>query len=261
MNSSTATPPKLLLAEMTREQIRQTARDTVVVLPTAATEQHGPHLPVITDTTICETVARRAAKIASAEAWVTVAPTVVFGNSHHHLPFAGVLSLRSETFTQVLKDLCDCLVRSGYQRILILNGHGGNDEAIRSVARDFGIDYQVLVGASSYWTVAHDAVVGEGRVSEVGSYPGHAGGFETSCIMALRPELVDSANMPQREGRAFGRRGDTGPLTIYGHRDMERINGHTDDPRLASAEAGERFLTLIAREVARTMVAFSRLPL
>src|SRR5438093_13174223 len=85
--------PKTLLAEMTREQIRAIAPQTTVVLPTAAIEQHGPHLTIMTDTLACTTICQRAAEIANAEVSVTVAPPIHFGSSHHHYPYPAVLSL------------------------------------------------------------------------------------------------------------------------------------------------------------------------
>src|SRR5690606_34911147 len=83
----------VLLEEMTRDQIKELAPNAVAVLPTASIEQHGPHLPIVTDTLLCGTVARRAAEAVGDQARVVVAPVLPFGNSHHHRPFAGVLSL------------------------------------------------------------------------------------------------------------------------------------------------------------------------
>src|SRR5437867_6450480 len=192
---------RTLLAEMTREQIRQIAPTTTVVLPTAAVEQHGPHLPIATDTLACTTICQRAAEIASAEgAPVTVAPAVHFGASHHHRPYPGVLSLSLTTFIQVVEEVCESLALSGFKRIAIVNGHGGNDAAIRVAATDVSLAHRVSVAAASYWTIAARALIEDGRVREVGQLPGHAGGFETSLVLALRPELVDRASRPAALG-------------------------------------------------------------
>ena len=88
----------VLLAEMTREQIRRLAPNAVAVLPTAAIEQHGPHAPIITDTLLCGTVAQRAAEQAAGRVNAVVAPVLCYGNSHHHRPFPGVLSLSSKNY-------------------------------------------------------------------------------------------------------------------------------------------------------------------
>src|SRR5690625_1716481 len=94
------------LMELTRETIKRVAPQATAVIPVAAIEQHGPHLPVGVDTYITEYVATQAAAQASTEAHpVLVAPIVAYGSSHHHRPFAGVLSLHSDTLIRVLKDV------------------------------------------------------------------------------------------------------------------------------------------------------------
>jgi len=247
---------KVILGEMTREQIRRVASETTVVVPTASVEQHGPHLPILTDTLACEAICRRAAELASAEVSVTVAPTLAYGISAHHFPHPGVLSLTPSTFMTVLREVCESLHRSGFSRIALVNGHGGNDEAIRLVARDLANALPVAVAATSYWAVARQSLVEEAAALGIGALPGHAGGFETSLVLALRPELVDgrppsaggppkpAAGLPATNARAAQRIGD-GP-------------GYSDDASLASAERGRRFLDLIARDLASFFVAFHR---
>lgn len=251
--------PKALLAEMTREQIRQIAPETTVVLPTAAVEQHGPHLTVLTDTLACTTICQRAAERASAQTPVTVAPPVHFGSSHHHFPYPGVLSLSNTTFIQVVKEICESLIRSGFRRIAIINGHGGNDEAIRVAARDVTLAHAVSVAASSYWTIAAPALIEEGQVNAVGALPGHAGAFETSLVLALRPDLVDQANYPPALANPPMSTNLRHRATVYpaGH-NLGTGPGYTDNPANASAEHGQRFLEIISRELASFLVDFAK---
>ena len=249
---------RILLAEMTREQIRAIAPTTTVVLPTAAIEQHGPHLTILTDTLACTTICQRAAEIASEQTPVTVAPPVHFGSSHHHFPHPGVLSLSSTTFIQVVKEICESLVRSGFRRLAIINGHGGNDEAIRIAARDVALSHPVSIAAASYWTIAGAALVEEGGVTEVGALPGHAGAFETSLVMALRPDLVDTASYPAALARPPVRVSlQQQPTVIRAGQSLGTGPGYTDDPSNASAAHGERFLAIISREVAKFLVRFA----
>jgi len=250
--------PRILLAEMTREQISQIAPQTTVVLPTAAIEQHGPHLTTLTDTLACTTICQRAAEIASEKTSVTVAPPIHFGSSHHHFPYAGVLSLSNSTFIQVVSEICESLSRSGFRRIAIINGHGGNDEAIRVAARDVALVHPVSIAAASYWTIAGPALVDEGKVETVGALPGHAGAFETSLVLALRPDLVDRASYPEALANPplpadLRHR----PTVIHAGQSLGSGPGYTDNPANASAEHGERFLGIICREVARFLVDFA----
>lgn len=247
-------PARLLLAEMTREQIREVAPASIAILPTASTEQHGPHLPICTDATICEAVCRLAAE-AAPEASAVVAPTVVFGISDHHRPYPGVLSLPSATFVQVVSDVCGGLIASGFRKVAIVNGHGGNDEAVRVVARDLANAHSVAVAATSYWLLAQGSdAFAEARGA--GSVPGHAGHFETSLMLALRPDLVAGrpaagagrSDVPIRPGvtlaRAGARIGD-GP-------------GHTDDAAGASVDLGRCLLDAIVAELAAFLRDFAR---
>ena len=247
---------RLVLSEMTREQIQQVAGETTAVLPTGSTEQHGPHLPVQTDTYICEAICRLAAERASAEIAVTVAPTAVFGISHHHLPKPGVLSLSPSTFIQMVREVCEGLIRSGFPRIAIVNGHGGNDEAVRLLARDLANSHPVAVAATSYWTVARQSLLDAASAVGISMVPGHAGGFETSLIQALRPDLLDGRLPPPADPPT-----PELPLPATIARAGKRIGdgpGYTDDPSAASPEHGRRFLELAARDLASFLVQFHR---
>jgi creatinine amidohydrolase len=251
-------PTTVLLEELTREDVRALAPRAVVILPTAAIEQHGPHLPICVDRVIGEAVAERAARRAAPAATILVAPAVAYGISAHHFPFPGVLSLAPEQFIGVLRDLADSFVRSGFRRIFILNAHGGNDEAVRLAARQIALDQHVLCGAASYWTLAWDALVGEGRAFDLGRLPGHAGAFETSLMLALRPELLEDATLPPAVATLVpsvpaGSR----PLIARPETSDGQTGGYSDDPARATPDAGERFLEIVSREVARTLVEFA----
>jgi creatinine amidohydrolase len=250
---------KTLLADMTREQIRAIAPTTTAVLPTAAIEQHGPHLAIVTDTLACGTICQRAAEIATSQgAPATVAPTLQFGASHHHRPYPGVLSLALPTFIQVVEELCESLVLSGFKRIVIVNGHGGNDAAVRVAATDVALAHSVSIAAASYWTIAAPALVADGRVREIGQLPGHAGAFETSLVMALREELVDKASYPlARAQPPFEPDLTTRAQVSLAGKLLGQGPGYTDDPSRASVAHGEHLLGIISREVGRYLVEFA----
>ncbi len=245
----------LLLDEMTREELRDLAPDALVLLPVGATEQHGPHLPVGTDRLTVEHVAWAAAD-AVEQVPVLVAPTLPFGSSHHHLPFGGTLSLSTETYYRVLVDLVESLIADGFRRIFILNGHGGNNELIQLAARDTALKHAAHVAAAPYWTIAWDALL-EQEAHRHAGLPGHAGTFETSLMLAMRPELVREPrphrdNPPDEDTRGF--------LSYRAefHGAWQQIEGFTDSPDQASAERGARYLAVIVREVARALTEFSQ---
>lgn len=244
------------LNDMTREEVKSVAPGATVILPTAATEQHGPHLPLVTDALIAEAVAARAATEAGREVPVCVAPVVAFGNSHHHLVY-NALSLQTTTFQTVLRDLLDSLVLAGFRRIFILNAHGGNDECIKLAARDLVLRSDVTVLADSYWSIAREAVA-----QQWGSepYPGHAGTFETSLVMALAPDLVRTELMPQDANHPVAlsnSRQFAGVIVRRG--EWQRIDGYSDAPLNASRKKGEALLEAITKEVARAVVALHHL--
>jgi creatinine amidohydrolase len=116
----------------------------------------------------------------------------------------------------------------------------------------------VLCGAASYWTLAWDALVGEGRALELGRLPGHAGAFETALMRAIRPDLLEHATMPAPAGTTIpsvppGMR----PLIVKPETADGLTGGYGDDPARATAGDGERFLAIITREVARTLAEFA----
>jgi creatinine amidohydrolase len=243
-------------AELNREQLRA-ASDALVVLPIGATEQHGPHLPTGTDFFTITAVAEESARIAGGDIPVIVTPSLPFGSSDHHLLFGGTLSLSTETYYRVLRELLESLATDGFTRIFLLNGHGGNHELAELAARDVVLKREVNVGAASYWAIAWDGLVGAG--AHLGRrLPGHAGDFETSMMLALRPDLQPGP-LPHRDNA-----GDTDPRVRVApwrtelHGFWKSINGHTDSPDQATASKGQQFFDVITAEVAKALVSFYR---
>ena len=246
------------LARLTRDQIGARAAQAVAVLPTAAIEQHGPHNPVGLDTMCCMAVARGAAE-ASGDLDVMVSPPIHFGSSHHHRPFPGVLSLRSSTFSQVLYEIVESLVLSGFRRILILNGHGGNILLIQQLARDFVFTHpDIRVVAGAYWDIARhrlQAVEADRPVL----IPGHGGDFETALMLHLHPDLVredlvpvahadrdDPRNRSSRSSRVLENVADVTFESFPG----SRITGLSDDARAATADLGRKYYDIAVEETA-----------
>ncbi len=210
-------------------------RDTVVVA-FGATEQHGPHLPLATDSLIGDHLAHLVADRLDA----FVAPTVRIGCSEHHLEFPGTLSLSEQTFHAVVADVVRSLARGGFRRIVLLPTHGGNFGPLATALERLGtvdaVEIRALTDLNALFAIArlgaseHDVPMSEGGL--------HAGEWETSMVTAIHPELVHlqrgeagyTGDMEAAVGAIF----DSGVQAIS-------ANGVIGDPTRATAEHGERY--------------------
>lgn len=219
--------------------------ESLVVLPIGAVEQHGPHLPSGTDGMIVAAVTSAAARLAAERAArdVVVAPTVPFGASDHHFPFGATLSLTSETATSVLVDLLRSVGRSGASRVLIVNGHGGNRGPCHSAAHVASTRFRLHAAYVDYWALA--------PADESGPpVPGHAGCFETSLVQHLRPELVGTP--PARPAQPAI--ADVGDVLIHTETVWRALDGYTDTPADAAAQAGASWFDACAAALADRIV-------
>jgi creatinine amidohydrolase len=175
-------------AEMTWPLLRDVPRDrTLVLAPIAACEQHSRHLPTYTDTILVTAVAEGVEHRLPDK--VLLLPSLWLGASSHHLRFGATLSAEVDTHIEILCDLLTPLLDDGYQRVMILNGHGGNIDTMHVALRLLQMEYpNRQLTAASYWELAEKelAALAEGPRKTMG----HACEFETSMILALRPELV-----------------------------------------------------------------------
>ena len=210
-------------------------RDTVVIA-FGATEQHGPHMPLATDALIGDHLARLVAEQLDA----FFAPTVRIGCSEHHLAFPGTLSVSEETFHGIVADLVRSLARGGFKRAVLLPTHGGNfaplAAAVEKLGPVEGIEIRALTDLGALLRIAQIGLEEHGvPISEGGL---HAGEWETSMIMAIRPELVHPEN---------GAPGFTGDMeaalgAIFSEGvDAVADNGVLGDPTQASAAHGDRY--------------------
>jgi creatinine amidohydrolase len=250
----------VLLAELTREQIRKAAPTAVAVLPTASVEQHGPHLPVLTDTILCGAIAEQAAALASETAPMLVAPVLCYGSSHHHRPFPGVLSLSSQDYMAAVNDVLEGLLLSGFTKIVVLNGHGGNSAPNAVVCATFIQEpsHAVTLANASYWDIARPAIV-EAGIMPAAEVPGHAGRFETAMIMAVRPDLVNAEGLAQSDMMPAAAEVATALAggTVQTHGAWAASRGFTDTPSSATRKDGQAMLEITVREVAGFLKAFA----
>ncbi len=214
----------VLWAERSREELAEWAhRNTVVIVPIGSIEQHGLHLPVDTDCRTVEYVARQAASTLT-DAPALVAPTIPFGMSVHHMAFGGTISLCVETILALLGDVCGAITAHGFDRILILSGHGGNRDTVGAAAQQLRYTLNRQIRGLCWFDLIPETLdaVREGPCPNIG----HAGEAETSAILYLAPEAV-------RQGK------------------LELVEGITDHPARGTATKGERILAEAAQAVAR----------
>lgn len=226
------------------------AQNAVVILPIASIEQHGPHLPVMTDTRLGEEIARRAAEIAYPSRPTVWTPVVWSGLSEHHMAYGGTLTLSHATFRAVLADLVTAIQRAGFRDILISNSHGGNIVAMQQFLDEFAPTCDATLVAATYV-----AEVGAGyeHILEDQKSLMHAGEAETSMMMVCAPDLVvtndlASLNVAMEDGPAFLRAGKAG----YRWRPLPHVtpNGVLGYPEKANADKGEDLLQISAQAMA-----------
>ncbi len=175
------------LAKMTWEEVEKRLEESgVVLVPVGSTEQHGPALPVDNDHYIATEFATRTAERIWDEMKVTVAPTVVYGFSQHHMEFPGTVSIREQTLSMLLVDICRSLHTHGFDPIILLNGHGGNTCAITNALRILRDDYGIIAYSVDWWNLAMD------KIKEVATPPVyHACDMESSVAWYLDQRVLD----------------------------------------------------------------------
>lgn len=172
------------LEELTWRDAKQAvSNDMPVIIPFGSIEQHGHHLPLGTDSINLTNTAILAAEQAGA----LVAPTQVYGVSHNHMDFAGTMSLEPETLIHIIQDLIDSLYHHGFRRILLLNGHGGNNATIEVGAIKSRKQYPDAIIGYSYSA----ALARESKDLWKSGFVYHADEGETARLMSHRPDLVD----------------------------------------------------------------------
>ncbi len=233
------------MSSMTQMEIAQLiAERKPVILPTGATEAHGPHMPTNTDTHQAEYVALALAERIDA----VVAPAVAYGISKTFEFFPGTISLSIPTYQTMLFEIGAALIKQGFRQLIILNGNRPNGTANDAVARllvdELDTDFEFKVSAVSYWEPGADRIHAM-RKSVVGGM-GHGCEFETSFQLATRPQLV---KMDRLAGAKYGPVGwdlvaPTNPTRTYMRRPRPEV-GHAaifGDPTKATAQAGEAFI-------------------
>ncbi|MFW6599474.1 creatininase family protein [Propionibacteriaceae bacterium Y2011] len=241
---------KIFFSHLSRTEVAEIAADAVLVIPVGATEQHGPDMPLATDYAIVEALVERAVRAGDFSRPVVIAPTLAYGHSEHHL-FACAGSLSTTTYLAVLDDLIASAIASGFQRVMFVNGHGGNSDLINVAVAKASYTHDGIFAALSYWKLA-SAVEG----GAFDSYPGHAGQFEASLLMSVRPDILapgtelGGGEPPAQMTNMVG----VGPGTLVVRTgDWAATGGWTQDPAGSAPELGEPYRDAFVAELTTTL--------
>ena len=240
---------RYLYEEMKWPEIKEVVKENrIVILPVATLEDHGPHLPIITDVAITNKISQEAARRIPDS--VVLLPIQTHGYSPHHMDFPGPITIKGQTFIDYMLDIIRSLVHHGFNRILLVNGHGSNSPWLETVVRLGIIEFpHTLCGTVNWWAIPELAEdIKKTRGSERGGMS-HAGELETSLMLAIRPDLVDMSkavkdiNYPTSK---YFPRGDfyypVGPVRMMRYWSATSKTGIRGDPTLATKEKGERWL-------------------
>src|SRR5436309_8248976 len=237
---------KVLLWESTRKEFRELLEGgslKAVIVPTGSTEQHNEHLAMINDTASVTLVAQQAALLLYPQ--VMVATPVPVGISPHWMDRKGTLSLKEETFLAVVFDICESLRTHGVNRILVLNGHGGNVAPLRESVPEFARKLGIRIETNSYWDAYTPEIIK--RHMQSGKAPGHAGEFETSFAMAAFPERVHWEGVDYEKAKAH--------LHILDPASAKQEEQFAKDAKLATAAKGEVMIGIAVQWVGEQLRA------
>ncbi|HXP78245.1 MAG TPA: creatininase family protein [Stellaceae bacterium] len=173
-------------------------RNAIVVVPIGSTEQHGPHLPVMVDYRLATEVAMRGArKLAERGHPILVTPTIWTGFAEHHMELGGTITIDYSVFFGLVRGIVRSLVRDGFRRICLLNGHGGNIAPLVVAASELTVEFKIPLVAFAYWDIA---VPQTKAILEFQEKLLHACEAETSMMMAVVPHLIDREQLAAARG-------------------------------------------------------------
>src|SRR6266446_2469605 len=178
------------LTDLSWPKVQALSKDTPVVFPVAALEQHGGHLPLFTDSLLLGEVIRRVAE--AMDDRILFAPLLWLGNSDHHLDFPGTLSAPPRTYLDLLNGLLENFIIHGFRRLVFINGHGGNDvpgkQTVFEARQRHRDRHDLLLLFATYWLLGGKPQAADATLRQ--QQMGHACEWETSMILRITPHLV-----------------------------------------------------------------------
>lgn len=255
----------MLWHEQSWPVLQNLPRNTPVVIPLGSCEQHGKHLPVFVDSFQVERVTTLAHEQLGDE--ILLLPTLWLGSSHHHKDYPGTVSILPSLYSQVIQQMAQCVLNAGFHNIVFVNGHGGNHVPVQQalselVCIDEQADAANLILAT--WWILAQAELQPDRIGTATPSISHACEYETSTLLAIRPDLVNMDALPDEAGHEnLGRFHD--PLTkgvsiFHRFRTFSRT-GHLGVPRHASAEKGRSIFQVASQRLVEMLRELAQSPL
>ena len=236
--------------KLTWPEIKSVDKDRVIILPVGAMEDHGPHLPLDTDSLI---ISRLVEAVVDEIPQDTLRlPTIHYGFNEHHKDFPGVIYIQPETLMNFVADVAKSLAHHGFRRILILNGHGSNHPVLDLSARKTVIATGCLCVSASYWNLMSETLQAERR-SRIGGIA-HAGEMETAIYLYCDPDHVQLDKAREAIVHDEGNRflcldlAGGGKAMAMQWWSAQTEDGTMGDPTVADADKGEIFFKAAVRE-------------
>jgi creatinine amidohydrolase/Fe(II)-dependent formamide hydrolase-like protein len=249
------------LPYLTTEEVAALPKEeAAVVVVVSAIEQHGPHMPVVTDLLLGERLLALALERVPGEAALWVLPSLAYGKSNEHVSFAGTVTLSAATLAAVVHDIGASVARAGFRRLVLLNSHGGNRTVLEYLARDVREATGLMVFPVSTFLLGLEF---EPVSDEEARWGTHAGDWETSLMLALAPDLVHMDRAPGDPAYP-GYERDTehlspfGPVAFAWKTEELSRTGAIGDPRRADAERGRDIASRTAARLAEVLAEIAR---
>lgn len=253
-----------------RLRVSGLAARTIAVLPVAATEQHGPHLPLSVDTVLVDGIVAASLAHLPVELPALFLPTQGIGLSPEHARFPGTLTLKNETILRLWTDIAESVAAAGIRKLVLFNSHGGNVSVMDLVARDLRARLDLLVYSVSWFNLPLADAQGQDAnalfSAEEHRFGIHGGDIETSMMLALDPSPVDMAQARRFASKAQAR---AGRFEILGNGKSAKLGWQTQDynpagavgdAANATAEKGQALVDAAAMALARLLAEVDRLP-
>jgi creatinine amidohydrolase len=248
-------PNKFRYEEFTWPEIREAvAEQRVAVLPVGTIEQHGPHLPLSTDVLCATEIARKAVETMPREA--VLLPSVFYAFNEHHLDFPGTIAVEGDTFIKYVTDIGKSLAYHGFQKILLVNGHGSNVPFLDICARNITNHSTAICAMIPWWNLVPKPLFTELRESAFPGGMAHGCELETSVLLYLRSDLVQMQHAepdfpPSRSEFFYWDLQSPSPVFFQEFFSRYSRTGTSGDPTKATQEKGRRFVEAVVENMVR----------